>query len=142
MSTPITVECLIKAAPEKIYSHLIESSAWALWQGEICESDARPGGIFKMVMPDGATARGQFVDLVENQSIVSGWGWVDNPRVPPGSSVVTIKLEQHPQETLVSLEYRDLVDPAVTPHREGWVYYLGRLDVVATGGDPGPDHGV
>jgi uncharacterized protein YndB with AHSA1/START domain len=139
VKSPIVVERRMKARPEKIYSYLIESSAWALWQGESCEIDARPGGIFRMVMPDGTTARGQFVELVPNETVVFTWGWVDNPGVPPGSSVVTINLAQQGDETLVTLEHRDLPDPAVPPHTEGWVYYLDRLATAATGGDPGPD---
>jgi uncharacterized protein YndB with AHSA1/START domain len=141
MIGPIVVERRIKATPRKIFEFLVESSAWAVWQGESCEIDARPGGIFKMVMPDGSTARGQFVELHPHTRVVFTWGWVDNPRVPPGSSIVTIDLEKGERGTLVRLEHRDLPDPAVPPHTEGWIYYLGRLATAATGGDPGPDTG-
>ena len=111
MTGPIVVERRIEATPQSIFEFLVESSAWAVWQGESCEIDARPGGIFKMVMPDGSTARGQFLELHPHTRVVFTWGWVDNPGVPPGSSVVTIDLEESGDGTLVRLEHRGLVEP-------------------------------
>jgi hypothetical protein len=35
--------------------------------------------------------------------------------------------------------HRGLPDDAVADHTGGWDTYLGRLAVVATGGDAGPD---
>jgi hypothetical protein len=48
----------------------------------------------------------------------------------------------HPEgeKTRVKLVHRGLPDDnAVKEHTEGWDHYLGRLAVVAAGGDPGPD---
>jgi hypothetical protein len=61
-----------------------------------------------------------------------------NP-VPPGSSTVEIELVEAHGGTLVRLTHRDLPPEARTDHRRGWQHYLGRLAIVATGGDPGPD---
>ena len=30
-------------------------------------------------------------------------------------------------------------EEAAQGHGEGWAHYLGRLEIAATGGDPGPD---
>ena len=138
---PIVVSRFIKASPAKVFAHLTESSAWALWQGKTAQIEAEPGGIFRMEMPNGLTARGQFVELIEDTRVVFTWGWIDNPGVPPGSSVVTINLEDRDGGTLVTLEHRDLIDESIDDHHKGWIYYLGRLDTVASGGNPGPDTG-
>jgi uncharacterized protein YndB with AHSA1/START domain len=139
MNNPIVIERHIQATPEKIFSYLVKSSAWVLLQGGVaCDIDATEGGIFQMEMPDGATARGQFIEVLPHSRVVFSWGWVDNPGIPPGSSIVTIGLAPSDLGTTVTLEHKDLVDPAVPPHLEGWLHYLGRLDTVATGGEVAP----
>lgn len=137
MNNPIVVERHMRATPEKIFSYLIESSAWAMLLSESAEIDAVEGGIFKLVMPDGTMARGQFIEVLPHYRVVFSWGWVDNPGVPPGSSVVTIKLAPDSEGTMVTLEHKDLVDPAVPPHLEGWIHYLDGLEVAVTRTDAG-----
>jgi hypothetical protein len=39
----------------------------------------------------------------------------------------------------VRLTHSGLPPEAVPPHELGWAHYVGRLAVVAAGGDPGPD---
>ncbi len=90
-------------------------------------------------MPIGATARGEFVELVPDRRVVFTWGWVDHPGVPPGSSTVTIELIPDDGGTLVRLTHDGLPDEEVPLHVAGWEHYLPRLAMLAEGGDPGPD---
>ncbi len=52
-----------------------------------------------------------------------------------------MEITLHPEgdKTRVRLVHRDIPADAVSDHTRGWDHYLARLDVVATGGDAGPD---
>jgi uncharacterized protein YndB with AHSA1/START domain len=135
------VERRIAATPAVVYAYLTDSSRWARWQGASAEIGARPGGLFRMTMATGQTARGEFIELVPDQRVVFTWGWIDAPGVPPGSTVVEIDLIAEADGTLLRLTHRDLATDEMDSHRAGWLHYLSRLRTVAEGGDPGPDPG-
>lgn len=141
MSRPIVVTRRIEAPPDVVYSYLTESANWAKWQGKEATVDANPGGIFVLKMPNGATARGQFVELVPDEMVVFTWGWVDHPGVPPGSSTVKIEITADGEGSLVTLTHRDLPDEETGPHEIGWEHYLPRLAMVAAGDEIEPDRG-
>jgi len=62
--------------------------------------------------------------------------------VPPGSSRVEITLHPEGDKTRLRLVHSGLPDDeTVVQHTDGWDHYLGRLAVVAAGGDAGPDAG-
>jgi uncharacterized protein YndB with AHSA1/START domain len=92
-------------------------------------------------MPDGAIARGQFVELVPDERVVFTWGWVDHPAVPPGSSTVEIEIEAEGGGTRVTLTHRDLPHDEIETHSAGWNHYLARLAAVAAGLEIEPDRG-
>jgi uncharacterized protein YndB with AHSA1/START domain len=142
VSPPIVVTRHVAATPEVVYSYLTESAKWARWQGAEAAIEARPGGIFVMRMPDGATARGQFVELVPGERVVFTWGWVDHPGVPPGSSTVEIEISDEDGGSRVTLTHRDLPDEEVATHTRGWERYLPRLAAVARGDQVEPDRGM
>jgi uncharacterized protein YndB with AHSA1/START domain len=133
------VERRISAQPADVYAYLTESVRWARWQGESAEIDAVPGGLFRMVMADGTTAEGRFVQLVPDARVVFTWGWKGSPTVPPGSSTVDIELAADGDGTLVRLTHRGLPREDRSIHAAGWDHYLPRLAISAAGGDPGPD---
>lgn len=141
MGEPIVVERLIHASPSAVYAHLTSSEQWAKWQGIGAQVDAADGGIFRMTMPTGLSARGQFVDLVPDRRVVFTWGWIDHPGLPPGSTTVEIELEAVPEGTFVRLTHHGLPPDEIPIHEMGWAHYLPRLAIVAEGGDPGPDAG-
>jgi uncharacterized protein YndB with AHSA1/START domain len=137
----ITVERRVAAPPATVYAYLTDSDRWAQWQGAEATVDARPGGLFKMRMGTGQTARGQFVELVPGRRVVFTWGWIDNPAIPPGSTVVEIECLPDGEGTLVRLTHRNLPPGEIPLHRLGWEHYLPRLGTLVQGGDPGPDPG-
>jgi hypothetical protein len=61
--------------------------------------------------------------------------------VPPGSTIVEINLIPAGDGTFLQLTHRDLpLEGDVRPrHAAGWDHHLGRLQIVAEGGDPGVD---
>ncbi|HEX6301275.1 MAG TPA: SRPBCC domain-containing protein [Acidimicrobiia bacterium] len=141
MTRPIVVTRHVEAPPETVYSYLTESAKWSLWQGEEATIEARPGGIFVMKMPNGATARGEFVELVPGERVVFTWGWVDHPGVPPGSSTVEIEIALTESGSLVTLTHHDLPADEAAIHTVGWNHYLPRLATIAEGGEVEPDPG-
>ena len=139
--TEVVVEQRIAALPSTVYGYLTESEKWSQWQGASASLDARPGGIFSMVMGNGMNARGQFVELVPDKRVVFTWGWIDRPGIPPGSTTVEIDLSEEPDGTLLVLTHREIPIDEASMQKMGWTHYLPRLATVAAGEDPGPDSG-
>lgn len=141
MSQPIVVTREVAAAPDVVYSYLTDSDRWTRWQGEDANIEAKPGGLFVLTMPNGTTARGEFIELVQDEKLVFTWGWIDHPGVPPGSSTVEIKITATTGGSLITLTHRGLPTEEIEPHAIGWKHYLARLAIVAEGGQPGSDAG-
>ncbi len=139
--TEIVLEQAIAAPPSTVYRYLTESDKWKLWQGVDASLDARPGGIFALVMGNGMNARGQFVELIPDEKVVFTWGWLDRPGIPPGSTTVEVVLNAEGDGTRLVLTHRSVPDDEAPAQRMGWTHYLPRLAVVAAGGDPGEDMG-
>jgi uncharacterized protein YndB with AHSA1/START domain len=137
----VVVERHVAAAPSAVYAYFTDSERWARWQGAHATIEARPGGLFRMVMGNGMCARGQFVELVPDKRVVFTWGWVDMPELPPGSTIVEIDLEETGDGTLIRLTHRELPVGQADVHRMGWAHYMERLARCAAGDDPGPDPG-
>ena len=133
-------EIRVMATPETIFSFLTDPSKMVRWKGSQADLDPRPGGIYRVQFNTRDIARGKYVELVPNQRVVFTWGWeADEKIVPPGSSTVEITLKRDGDETIVTLEHRDLPEEARAKHLQGWDLYLPRLATVASGRDPGPD---
>jgi uncharacterized protein YndB with AHSA1/START domain len=137
--TDLVVERFVAASPDEVYPYLADSRQWARWQGVEASHDPRPGGLFRLQMANGSTARGQFVDLDPPHRVTFTWGWVDHPGLPPGSTTVEIVLIPVEGGTLIRLTHRGLPPDEIELHRQGWEFYLPRLGAVSTGLDPGPD---
>lgn len=129
----------ISASPSIVYAYLTDADLWRQWQGVDCMLDPRPGGTFSMLMGNGMNARGQFIELVPERRVVFSWGWVDQPAIPPGSTVVEIDLQPDGSETILVLTHRTVPEDEAAAQRAGWTHYLPRLALVASGQDPGDD---
>lgn len=141
MTQPIVVTRRVAASPSVVYSYLTESSKWARWQGAEAVIEPVTGGNFTMRMPDGKTARGQFVELVPNRRVVFTWGWVGHPRVPPGSSTVEIEITVDGDGSLITLTHRGLPPEELRIHSLGWDHYMNRLGRLVETGEIEPDRG-
>jgi uncharacterized protein YndB with AHSA1/START domain len=92
---------------------------WAKWQGFDAIVEASPGGIFRMQMANGLTARGQFLAVEPNRRVVFTWGWVDHPAVPPGSTTIEIDLTTEGDHTRIRLTHPDLAPEEQPLHEMG-----------------------
>ena len=134
------VEERIEATPEEVFPYLTDPERYARWMGVEAKLEARPGGVYRVTMSDATVALGEFVTVEPSRRVVFTWGWLGNAGLPPGSSTVEITLREDGGSTLVRLRHSGLPgDDARHAHTEGWLRYLARLAVAATGGDPGRD---
>ena len=138
-SVVIHVERRIAAPPAAVFRYLTEADLWARWQGQSADLDPTPGGRFAVRMAEGQIVEGKFVGVEPDRRVVVTWGWQDHPRMPPGTTTVEFELTPDGDGTLVRLTHRGLPPEDLAIHRAGWDVFLPRLEVAATGGDPGPN---
>ncbi len=133
MTDRLVVERLIAARPETVFRFFTSSDRWLQWQGTEAEIDARPGGVFRVNVLGDGFASGRFLEVDAPRRLVFTWGWEsDGHAVPPGSSTVSIELEETGTSTLLRLEHRGLPNaPMVELHLRGWDMMVPRLASVA-----------
>jgi uncharacterized protein YndB with AHSA1/START domain len=135
-------EIAIAASCETVWEFLVDPEKAVRWMGRAATFDLRPGGRYRVEVIPGNTASGAFVEIDPPRRLRYTWGWEPGSvsPVPPGSTTVEFELIPNGDGTLLRLTHRDLPRPeAAVSHAHGWTHYLGRLAVVAAGGDPGSD---
>lgn len=133
-------EIMIDATPETIWPFLVDPEKHVEWLGTVADIDPRPGGLYRVLVQGQHQSAGEYVVVVPLEMLVFTFGWEEegNP-IRPGSSTIEISLHPEGDKTMVRLAHRGLPGDAVSDHTRGWEHYLGRLAVVGTGGDAGPD---
>jgi uncharacterized protein YndB with AHSA1/START domain len=138
-------EVLIAARPETVFEFFTDPEKQVLWMGRRAELDPRPGGIYRVEVSDQIVGSGEFLEVHAPSRVVFSFGWEGQEAgqgehgVPPGSSRVEVTLAPEGEGTLVRLRHLDLPEQAREMHGQGWQLYLDRLQIAATGGDPGSD---
>lgn len=135
----VVCEVYIEASPETIFPFFTDPEQMVRWKGSEASLDPRPGGAYRCQVTPEALAVGEYVEVDPPHRVVFTFGWEGDEVVPPSSSTIEITLEPSGSGTLVRLEHSGLPEDRTAQHGEGWVHYLERLEVAATGGDPGPD---
>ncbi len=140
-TTAIVRELSIAASPETVWGFLVDSEKATRWMGEQATFDAQPGGIYRVGVVPGHTARGEFVEVDPPHRLVFTWGWEDgSSEVTPGTTTIEIELEAQGGGTLLHFTHSGLPSTeSAESHAHGWDHYLERLVVAAPGGDPGRD---
>jgi len=136
-------EVTIAARPETVWEFLVDPDKAIRWMGLQATLDARPGGLYRVEVLPGHTARGEFVELDPPHRLVFTWGWEEsegspNP-VPPGSTTIEIELVPDGDGTLMRFVHELPGAESAEQHAHGWDHYLERLAVATAGGDPGAD---
>ena len=126
----------IEAPQEAIFRLLTEPDQLNRWMPMV-EFNASIGGTYRFVKGEWI-AIGQVIELDPPRSIAYTWDWENAPL--GARSVLKFELTKDGDGTLVRLTHTGFPNAErAKGHHEGWVYYLGRLKTLATGGDPGPD---
>src|ERR1700722_14523933 len=138
-------ETQIAAPPATVFAFLTDPQKILSWMGAEADTDAHPGGLYlvkDVAGRPGRTARGEFREGVPVHRLAYSFGWDEEANVPPGSSLVEIDLLERDGGTLVRMTHTGLPNAYEREgHAKGWAYYLGRLGVAATGGNPGGGRG-
>jgi uncharacterized protein YndB with AHSA1/START domain len=130
----------IAASPETVWEFFVDPDKLRRWKGIDAELEPRPGGVYRCEVIPGHTALGEFVELDPPRRLVFTWGWDGQEAVPPGTSTIEVELTPEGEGTSVRFVHKDLPNAEqVASHAHGWDHYLDRLEVAATGGDPGKD---
>ena len=136
----VEVSVFIAAQPETVFPYFTDPGRYVQWMGRDATLQPVPGGSYRIYMQDGVEAAGEFVEIDPPRRLVFTWGWTHDPAVPPGTTRVVVTLHAEQDGTRVVLRHHDLPDGDQRDHhRKGWEAYLGRLELRATGRDPGPE---
>jgi uncharacterized protein YndB with AHSA1/START domain len=141
-STTVVREIAIAARPETVWELLVDPEQAVRWMGMTASFDPRPGGLYRVEVIPGHTARGEFVEIDPPHRLLHTFGWEPESGsiVASGSTTIEYELVPDGDGTLLRFTHRQLPNAdAVASHAHGWDHYLERLALAATGGDPGTD---
>lgn len=133
-------EVQIAAPPATVFAFLTDAEKLLRWIGTEATVEPQSGGLYLVNVAGKNVARGRFTEVIPVHRLAYSFGWEGREKVPPGSSLIEIDLIEDGEGTRLRLTHSGLPDAEeCVSHEKGWTHYLGRLGVVAAGGDPGPD---
>ena len=126
MSLPYQLDRVITiAAPrETVFSFFTDNARWAAWWGKGSTIDARAGGRVHIVHPGNVEVSGEVVALSPPDSITFTYGYGAGGPIPPGGSLVTIRLEPHSEGTRLHLTHTFSDIAQRDHHVQGWRFQL------------------
>jgi uncharacterized protein YndB with AHSA1/START domain len=127
LRTADVVRTIEIAAPrELVFQYFVDSERFARWWGPGSSVDPRPGGAVRICYPGGQVASGHFKEVVEPERVIFSYGY-EGERQPlkPGTSTVSVYLEQIPSGTRVTLRHVGIPSEELArEHVQGWRYQL------------------
>jgi uncharacterized protein YndB with AHSA1/START domain len=142
MAEPFTLrrEVQIAAPPATIFAFLTDPEKILRWMGTEATVEPHLDGLYLVNVSGKNTAEGRFTEVIPVHRLAYSFGWQEDDKMPPGSSLIEIDLVEQEGGTLLRMTHSGLPDAELcAAHEQGWMHYLARLAVAAAGGDPGPD---
>jgi uncharacterized protein YndB with AHSA1/START domain len=142
MAEPFTLrrEVQIAAPPATIFAFLTDPEKILRWMGTEAKVEPHLDGLYLVNVSGKNTAEGRFTEVIPVHRLAYSFGWQEDDKMPPGSSLIEIDLIEQGGGTLLRMTHSGLPNAEVcAAHEQGWMHYLARLAVAAAGGDPGPD---
>lgn len=85
------------------------------------EIEARVGGVYRLLMPDGTVMEGIFSEFSENRRVTYSWNWVGSDEI----TEVDVTFESQPDGTAVHVTHSGFASPeSLQMHSSGWDSYL------------------
>lgn len=123
---------VIRASRELVFRYFTDSARFARWWGDGSTIDGRVGGAVRIVYPDRSIAAGTVTQLEPDRTIVFTYGYDDPAKgLAVGASLVTVRLHDHPEGTLVELRHELPTSESRDQHVPGWRFQLAQFANVA-----------
>jgi uncharacterized protein YndB with AHSA1/START domain len=142
----VEVSHRVAGRPEIVFPYFTDSEKYTRWKGLEADLDARPGGVYRVMMLNGVWCEGEYLIVEPPHRLVFSWGWKGDrlpagfADVPPGTTTVEVTFVQDGDGTIIRLRHTGLpTEDALNVHLFGWTTYFGRLEILRAGGDPGPE---
>src|SRR4051812_30021641 len=90
---------VIEAPRETVFGFFTDQRRWASWWGAGSTIDPKAGGQLLIRYPEGTEVVGEVVELKWPDRFVFTYGYVSGQAIPPGGSLVTIRLAADPRGT-------------------------------------------
>jgi uncharacterized protein YndB with AHSA1/START domain len=128
----VTSEIAVDAPIERVYAMFTNPEQLVRWIGIRAMLEPRPGGRFRFELMPGEFCSGRYEELDPPRRVVFTWGWESGALpVEPGSSTVTVDLDEQDGTTHVHLTHSGLSDEMRRHHAGGWSNFLPRLKEAA-----------
>jgi uncharacterized protein YndB with AHSA1/START domain len=114
----------ILAKRETVFRFFTDSERWAKWWGAGSTVDPRPGGAIRILYPNAVEVTGEVLEIITPERITFTYGFTSGSPIPPGSSRVTINLEEESAGTRLTLKHEFSDEKARDDHVQGWRYQL------------------
>jgi uncharacterized protein YndB with AHSA1/START domain len=138
MTTEFRTTIDVRAPAERVFDHFVRPELLVRWMGDAARLESTDGGLFSVDI-NGVLIRGHFVRVERPRRLEVAWGELGNPAMPPGSTRLVVTFEDQDGGTRVTLHHSGLTPEEAGKHAVGWPHFLGRMQVAASGDDPGPD---
>src|ERR1700686_3825678 len=76
--SPVEVRLHIPAAPEDVFPYFTDPARYVQWMGSEAKLEPVPGGVYRIHMPDGFAAAGEFLQVTRPHRVVFSWGFADD----------------------------------------------------------------
>src|SRR5438105_5676345 len=109
-TVPVEVTMHIPAAPEDLFPYFTDPVRYVQWMGSQAKLEPVPGGVYRIRMPDGFEAAGEFLQVNQPHQVTFTWGFADDDAarrtkhergeapsgsdMPAGSTRVTVTLDR------------------------------------------------
>lgn len=132
----LTLERHFKAPRAAVFAAWTDPQKLSRWFGparvSVLEAEiaAFEGGSYRIVMLDGDGGRheivGTYREVMAPEKLVFTWAWKSTPE---RQSIVTVRLAEVPDGTLLTLTHEQFADDATRGrHEHGWTGSLDKLD--------------
>jgi len=118
---------VIRASRDTVFGFLTNTAEWAEWWGTGSTIEARPGGRVLIRHLNGLEASGEVLEVQAPERMVFTYGYASRKPSPPGSSRVTLRLDSHPQGTLLRVTHEFADVEARDEHVEAWRFQFSRF---------------
>ena len=114
----------ILARRETVFRYFTDNERWAKWWGKGSTVEAHPGGRVRILYPNAIEVTGEVLEVVPPERISFTYGFTTGTPIPPGSSRVTISLEEDGAATRLHLLHEFSDAKVRDEHVQGWRYQL------------------